>query len=285
VYCPPSPILRVLSSTGVPLHLRRPSCRRVLSPYVARTIVSLMRQDTHVGTAASYFQGWYARHGSDVAGKTGTDNNAGDNANSALWFVGSTPRLVAAASLVNPNNPKQTVHDLPRMPGTWVGQDVFGAYASTYWQAAYGPALRRHWSWPAASSVPGGRWVPDVTGESRSVAVADLRRAGFRVEVVSVPCGSDEPRDRVAYQQPPRAARGSVVVICLSSGTAPYVYVPPPPPPPPPPVAAPPSHRKHRPSPSPSSPPSRPSRPTPPPRPSPPSPPSPPGRGHGHSGH
>jgi membrane peptidoglycan carboxypeptidase len=214
-----------------------------------------------------------------VGGKTGTDNNAKDNGNSALWFVGSTPRLVAAASLVNPQNPKQTVHDLPHMPGNWVGQDVFGAYASTYWLAAYGPALRHKWTWPARSAIPASREVPSVTGEERAAAVSRLRKAGFKVDVFPVECGSERPRGTVAYQQPPRANPGAVVTICLSSGDAPYVYVPPPPPPPAPVDRNPPPRPEPKPSPPPrrSGPPTTFPTPTPPPIPTP-----PPGRGNGH---
>lgn len=230
VFCPPTPVVKVIRSDGSRMSIHGAGCGRVLEPYVARSLVTLMRRDTHDGTAASYFPEWYARGGSDVAGKTGTDNNARDNGNSALWFVGSTPRLVAAASLVNPDHPKQTVHDLPHMPGYWVGQDVFGAYASTYWLAAYGPALRQHhWTWPSVSALP-GHHVPDVTGEEADAAKSELRAAGFQVKVFPVLCGSDRPEGTVAYQQPPHAVNGTTVTICLSSGTSPYVYVPPPPP-------------------------------------------------------
>jgi membrane peptidoglycan carboxypeptidase len=254
VLCPPRPVLRITDSGGHNVPVRQSRCHRVLTPYVARTLISLMRRDTRSGTAASYFRGWYDRNGSDVAGKTGTDNNSADTGNSALWFVGTTPRLVAAASLVNPRNPKQTVHDLPGLPGTNVGQDVFGAYASTYWLSAYGPALRHHWSWPSPSAVHGGRAVPRVIGQHLDSAVSTLRRAGFRATVFPVRCGSALPAGVVAYQQPPSAVAGSTVTICLSSGTKPYVYVPPPPAP------APPHRHTVRPKPRP----------------------HPPGHGHGH---
>jgi membrane peptidoglycan carboxypeptidase len=247
VFCPPTPIVRVTDMTGAPVHVRHEGCHRVLSQYVAREIVTMMRHDTRDGTAASYFQGWYAHHGSPVAGKTGTDNNAADNANSALWFVGQTPHLVAAASLVNPQNPKQTVHGLPHLPDAFVAQDVFGAYAATYWLKAYGPALHYHWSWPSVASL-GGEDVPSVIGSSRQQAVSRLRDAGFKVNVFSVPCGSSRPADTVAYQEPRRALRGSTVTICVSSGSPLYVYVPPPPPPPPPPAPPPPTHT-HKPPP------------------------------------
>jgi membrane peptidoglycan carboxypeptidase len=228
VFCPPAPILHVYSSTGAAMKVDRPACHRELSQYVARTVVTLMRADTHNGTARSYFGDWYAKNGSDVAGKTGTDNNAADNGNSALWFVGMTPHLVSAASLVNPQNPKQTVHDLPNLPGVSVGQDVFGAYASTYWLDAYGPTLARtHWSWPSAESLVGSA-PPRVIGRSLENAKAALTDAGFRVSVFPVACGSPMYAGLVAYQQPPLAEPGSAVTICLSSGISPYVYTPPP---------------------------------------------------------
>ena len=227
VFCPPRPVLRVLDGDGSPLPLRAPGCRRVLDSYVARTVLGLMRKDTHSGTASSYFQDWYARGGSNVAGKTGTDNNAADNGNSALWFVGLTPHLVATASLVNPDNPKQTVHDLPKMPGTWVGQEIFGAYASTFWLDAYGPTLRKQpWTWTAPAASPETRRVPDVVGDERREAVAALRGAGFRSAVFAVPCASEKPAGVVAYQQPPRAAPGETVTICLSSGNPVDVQAP-----------------------------------------------------------
>ncbi|HZC69323.1 MAG TPA: penicillin-binding protein [Jatrophihabitans sp.] len=229
VYCPSAPVIKVTTRTGSRVALHRPRCHRVLDRYVARTVVTMMRHDTRDGTAADYFHGWYAHGGSSVAGKTGTDNNAADNGNAALWFVGMTPHLVAAASLVNPLHPKQTVHGLPGMPGASVGQDVFGAYAATYWLDAYRAVLHHHWWWRSAAHLHGAR-VPSVLGMHRAPAVAKLRRAGFRVDVFPVPCGSHRPRGKIAYQQPQRAAHGSAVTICISNGKAPYVYKPPPPP-------------------------------------------------------
>jgi membrane peptidoglycan carboxypeptidase len=226
VFCAPVPVLRVTRDDGSTLDLHRPGCHRVFDPYVARTLVTLMRHDTHDGTARLQFRNWYASGRSDVAGKTGTDNNAADDGNSALWFVGMTPHLVAAASLLNPDHPKQTIHGLPGLPGAQVAQDVFGAYAATYWLDAYGPALRHRWSWRSPTDVAHGRHVRSVIGRSRRAAIAILRRSGYRVAVFPVPCGSALPAGHVAYQEPPVAAPGWVVTICLSSGTAPTVHVP-----------------------------------------------------------
>jgi membrane peptidoglycan carboxypeptidase len=229
VFCPPAPVLRVTTAHGDTVHTKRPGCHRVLSKYVARTLMTLMRDDTHSGTASSYFQGWYANGRSDVGGKTGTDNNAADNGNSALWFVGMTPHLVSSASLVNPQSPKQTVHGLPGLPDAYVAQDVFGAYASTYWLDAYRSVLRGQWTWPSPDDLPGTQPVPSVIGLDREEAAARLRDAGFKMDVFPVACGSNVPAGEVAYQEPPLAIPGTAVTVCMSSGIPLYVYQPPPP--------------------------------------------------------
>jgi membrane peptidoglycan carboxypeptidase len=248
MFCPPRPVLRIEAANGHAISTGAPACRRELNQYVARTLVTLMRRDTHDGTASEYFRNWYAHGGSDVAAKTGTDNNAADNGNAALWFVGMTPHLVSAASLVDPNSPKETVHGLPGLPNAYVAQDVFGAYASTYWLAAYGPSLAHHWDWPSVAAL-GGRPVPSVIGHSQDTAIDMLHAAGFHVDVFPVACGSNLPGGRVAYEEPPRASGDAVVTICLSSGSRLTVYVPPPPPPPPqrrpPPVRLPPPGHHH----------------------------------------
>jgi membrane peptidoglycan carboxypeptidase len=212
--------VRVTDPTGTaPPLTALPQCRRVMSPYVARTVSSLMVADTHDGTAASYFRDWYAAGRPDVAAKTGTDNDAADTGNSALWFVGMTPHLVSAAALVNPLHPKQTVHGLPGMPAWYVAQDVFGAYASTYWLAAYGPALmHQQWSWRSPMNADGDVPVPPVIGMDVAGATAKLRGAGFTVVVFPGQCGSWLPVGTVAYQEPPTAARGGAVTLCASSG-------------------------------------------------------------------
>jgi membrane peptidoglycan carboxypeptidase len=218
-YCPPVPITSVTDASGSPVTITRPACHRAMSRYVARTVVSLMRADTHNGTAAQYFRSWYAAGHSDVAAKTGTDNDASDTGNSALWFVGMTPHLVSTAALVDPANPKRTIHDLPGLPDSFVAQDVFGAYASTYWQAAYGPALAaQRWAWPSPKDADGSTPVPSVIGATLGAATATLRGAGFAVAQYPQSCGSWLPAGTVAYQQPPTASHGATVTICLSSG-------------------------------------------------------------------
>jgi membrane peptidoglycan carboxypeptidase len=227
LFCRPTPILRVTDPSGRSLPVKQAACTRVMSRHVARSVVTFMRADTHTGTAAGYFGDWYAKGGSDVAGKTGTDNDAADKDNSALWFVGMTPRLVSAAALVDPRSPKQTVHDLPHMPGPSVGREIFGAYASTYWLAAYGDVLQtQRWEWSVTDAEPGARPVPSVIGQERGAAAAKLKAAGFRAIVFPGACGSPLAPGTVGYQQPPLAVPGTDVSLCLSSGTAPSISGP-----------------------------------------------------------
>jgi len=274
VYCPPTPVLRITAANGSPVPYKKPVCTRQFDPQVARTMVNMMTVDTtsYEGTAASYFRDWYSTGGSPVASKTGTDNDDpagpdGGNGNSALWFVGVTPTLVSAAALVNPSNPKQTVTGLPA-DVTNNGNDIFGAYASTYWLAAYGTALQANqWTWPDPTNIAEAVPVPDVTGQTPDNAATTLSQAGFKTTVATVRCGSPQPAGDVAYYEPHLAAPTFTVTLCPSSGHAPNGYYTPtynpyytPPPT---------DTRVPAPSPTPSpAPPARPPSPTPSPRPS-----------------
>jgi membrane peptidoglycan carboxypeptidase len=228
LYCPPTPVLRITGPGGAPVKYAKPACSKQFSPQVARTMVNMMTADTtsYQGTAARYFQDWYAAGGSKVAAKTGTDNddlngpNHGEG-NSALWFAGITPNLTSAAALVNPQNPKATVTGLPAEVSN-NGSDVFGAYASTFWLDAYGSTLQRqHWSWPAAEDVPNGQSVPYLIGKQPAEARALLAADGFATSVPALTCGSSEPAGTVGYYGPRVASPGSVITLCLSNGHAP----------------------------------------------------------------
>jgi membrane peptidoglycan carboxypeptidase len=231
VYCPPVPIARVTGPDGTTVSIEKPKCRRELSPQVARTMVRMMTADTKdsQGTAASYFEDWYQAGGSPVAAKTGTDNDDvrgphHGKANSALWFVGVTPRLTSAAALINPGSPKATVTGLPPNV-TNNGSDVFGAYASTFWLKTFGAWLRdRPWTWRDPGDIPGAETVPDVTGETIESATDELTAAGFKRSVAAIRCGSPQPEGDVGYFQPHVAAPGTTITVCLSNGIAPDGY-------------------------------------------------------------
>jgi membrane peptidoglycan carboxypeptidase len=231
VFCPAIPVTSITGPGGKAVAFHKSECSKQFDPQVARTMVKLMTADTtsYEGTAGSYFRGWYAGGGSVVASKTGTDNddpNGPDqgNGNSALWFVGVTPKLVSAAALVNPTSPKAQVTGLPAAVSTR-GGDVFGAYASTFWLDAYGAQLHAQpWAWPDPAAIPGAVAVPDTTGKSADAARAVLAASGFGVNVAPIFCGSPQPPGTVGYFEPHLAVPGSAITLCRSNGKRPDGY-------------------------------------------------------------
>jgi membrane peptidoglycan carboxypeptidase len=233
VYCPPIPIRTVTDINGKPVPFKRPGCSRQFDPYTARTLVNIMTNDTHsgYGTADRYFADWYANGGSLVAGKTGTNNstkfdpathqNVDDQGNSALWFVGITPSLVSAAALVNPLHPNQRISNVPGITDNNDGTDTFGATASRFWLMAYQQTLQsQQWTWPTADSAPGEQ-VPSVTSKDVNDATTQLTEAGYKVKVLSTPCGSSVQEGNVAFYGPHVAEQGATITLCESSGVAP----------------------------------------------------------------
>ena len=86
VYAPPTPVIRIVESSGevaarAPFEPRR----RAVSPSVARTVHHVLQQVVSRGT------GTRADLGRPTAGKTGTSNEYRD-----AWFVGYTRQLAAA---------------------------------------------------------------------------------------------------------------------------------------------------------------------------------------------
>jgi len=238
VFCPPIPVKSVTDSTGKPVTLKaHPGCSRQFTPYVARTLVNVMTNDTHsgYGTARRFFYDWYANGHSPVAGKTGTNNSSkydpvtkkfvDDEGNSALWFVGITPNLVSAAALVNPESPTQRIADVPGISESNSGTDIFGAYASKFWLQAYGPTLsQQQWDWPSVDSTPGNP-VPSVVGMSQDEAIQYLASQGFVGKPLSTPCGSKEQPGDVAFYSPKIAEPGASIALCISTGVPAEVYV------------------------------------------------------------
>ncbi|MCW2523989.1 MAG: glycosyl transferase family 51, partial [Frankiales bacterium] len=238
VYCPSTPIARgnpnaITDSAGNPVKFTQPPCTRQYDTYTARTLLNIMTNDTKTygGTAYSDFTNWYNNGGSVVAAKTGTNNDATDTTNSALWFVGITPHLVSATAMVNPADPSAAINNVPGITGGQAGVDTFGAAVSRFWLEAYGPALlAQHWEWPTAASTT-GQAVPVVSNLDLDTAEAELTAAGFKSKVLQTPCGSKVTPGDVAFYSPKIADPASTTVsLCVSSGVAPYVFVPPPPP-------------------------------------------------------
>ncbi len=238
VFCPPIPVKSVVDSTGKPVTLKaHPGCSRQYTPYVARTLVNIMTNDTKsfYGTADKFFRDWYNNGGSLVAGKTGTNNSSkydpvtkkfvDDEGNSALWFVGITPNLTSAAALVNPESPTQRIADVPGITESNDGTDTFGASASRFWLQAYGPTLsQQQWDWPSVDSTPGNQ-VPSTVGMGQDEAISYLASQGFVGKPLPTSCGSKERPGNVAFYSPKIAEPGASISLCISTGVPPEVFV------------------------------------------------------------
>ncbi|MGI8880485.1 MAG: transglycosylase domain-containing protein, partial [Jatrophihabitans sp.] len=229
VLCKPNPVLSITSATGTAVKFTHPACSRVMDPWIARTAVDIMKGDTVNGTAQEYvgplFYDKYGRDSHYIASKTGTNNAAyqtgpdhgKDNGkNSAIWFVGLTPRLVSATAMVNVDHPTATL----QIPGNnSAGDDIFGAYSAQYWIAAYGKYVAsQSWHWPSADDIPNGQQVQSVVGQTESEAVSNLKQQGFKPVAYPIPCGSNYFQGTVAYDGPQVAAPGATIYYCMSNG-------------------------------------------------------------------
>ena len=92
VWCKPNPIGSIRNLSGKKVYDFESQCRRVLTPYVADTITSLLQGP--VGGGGTFPS---ANFGRPIAGKTGTTDSS-----SAVWFVGYTPQIAAAVWVGDP---------------------------------------------------------------------------------------------------------------------------------------------------------------------------------------
>jgi membrane peptidoglycan carboxypeptidase len=226
----PAPILSITDETGKSVAVKRTPAVRVVSPQVAAQAIDILTGDTKSpGTSATEFQSWYSQNSSLVAGKTGTAVDGGSGLkNSALWFVGMTPSLVATTAIINPSGPSNAIATLPGVssPAT----NAFGDYASGVWLSVFAPTLApQHWSWPDPNSPSFGTAVPPVIGMTYAAATAALTGAGFKIARLGTAaedlhCASSETLDTIAYSGPQLAPKGSTITVCPSSGTKQFIY-------------------------------------------------------------
>jgi membrane peptidoglycan carboxypeptidase len=222
ILCPPTPIVSIKTPDGKDVAYKKPVCVRKLDAYVAREAVDILQGDTRSGgTASAAFPGYYNAGGSAVAGKTGTDNDAADQCNSALWFVGITPKLVASTALVNTKSPKDPMYDAPGHQGS-CGQ-AFGAVSAGIWVDALRSTISQtKWTWPSFNTIDNSVNVPSVIGRSLNDAKAILAQAGFTNVPAPVSCSpaTTVAAGLVAGYSPKRGVPGNdtIVNICLSNG-------------------------------------------------------------------
>jgi membrane peptidoglycan carboxypeptidase len=180
-HCEPHPVRRVETAAGATLAEVAPSCRRVVSKGVADAVNDVLRGVQEPG-GFGHSAGISLRQPS--AGKTGTIDG-----HRAVWFVGYTPTMAAAAMIAGANSQGHWVSLNGQVIG---GQRVGEAHGSTTAGPVWGDAMQRIQRWlpdedfhPPAPRVVKGKTVtvPDVIGLPFGRAARVLQRRGLLVRV------------------------------------------------------------------------------------------------------
>jgi membrane peptidoglycan carboxypeptidase len=223
-HCDSTPVLSITDRDGdvMPTPHSDPSCNRVFNPDVADAISSILKGVIDPGGFADA-----QNLGRDAAGKTGTIDDQ-----KAVWFVGYTPNLAAAAMIAGANR--------FGTPITLNGQYVGGSYiseacgscnAAPIWGMAMRKAIQylpvKYFQAPSAAVIAGQTTaIPSLYGYSPSEAASILSGLGFHSVISTTTVDSGAPLGTVAYTSPSgEAATGQTVIIYLSNG-----HAPPPPP-------------------------------------------------------
>ncbi len=224
VHCDARPVTAVLNANGRTIEDYPAQCNRVLPTAVADA-VNLILRGVQEGAGFGAIAGLSLDQQS--AGKTGTTND-----NRAVWFVGYTPNLAAAAMIAGANR-----------QGHWRtlngqnigGVTIQGAHGSTTAGPVWGDAMKAVQQWlpdatfkrPDPQTIAGQMvTVPSLYGQSPQAAARTLRRAGF-LPVIGPTVDSGNTAGTVAYLSPGSGSQvgtGSTVTIYVSDGTP---YVPP----------------------------------------------------------
>ena len=104
VWCPVSPIEKIVDRHGKPVPVKVPPCEQVVPEGLANTLAVGMSKDIEPGGtagAAAADAGWHR----PMIGKTGTTEFNGSAA-----FVGATPQLAGVAMVFRPDNPIGGLH-------------------------------------------------------------------------------------------------------------------------------------------------------------------------------
>ncbi|MGZ4510804.1 MAG: transglycosylase/D,D-transpeptidase PonA2 [Mycobacterium sp.] len=221
VWCPPSPIDKLIDRNGHKVAVTTETCDQVVPEGLANTLANAMSKDavgggTAAGSAAA--AGWNL----PMSGKTGTTE-----AHRSSGFVGFTNRY-AAANYIYDDSPNPT--DLCSAPLRHCGEgDLYGGTepARTWFTAMkpiannFGPVALPPTDPRYVEGAPGGR-VPDVSGLIVETARQRIKDAGFQVTDHPNPVDSYQPNGAVVGTTPTgQTIPGSIVTINVSNGIAP----------------------------------------------------------------
>ncbi|MGB3356995.1 MAG: transglycosylase domain-containing protein, partial [Mycobacterium sp.] len=243
MWCPPSPIEKVIDRYGDEVALDTVPCEQVVPEGLANTMANALGEDHTSGTATSAAGsvGWDL----PMSGKTGTTES-----HRSSGFLGFTNQYAAASYIFDDSPTPSGLCSYP-LRRCSDGNLYGGTAPALTWYTAmkpiaedFGPVVMPPTDPRYVDGGPGSE-VPSVTGLKLDAARKKLTDAGFQVAPEPTPIPSYSSRGAVVGTSPRgRTIPGSIITINTSSGNAPApVYRPPPPsgpPPPPPPPEAPP---------------------------------------------
>jgi membrane peptidoglycan carboxypeptidase len=227
MWCPPSPIDKVLDRRGNQVAVSAEACEQVVPEGLANTLANaLSKDDQGAGTAAGSAAtvGWTL----PLSSKTGTTES-----HRSSGFVGFTNRYAAANYIFDDSGSPAGICSFPlRRCG---GGDLYGGSepARTWFEAMkplatdFGDVRLPPTDPRYVDGASGGR-VPDVSGLKVDAARKRLKDAGFQVADQPNWVNSYEPSGAVVGTTPSgQVLPGSVITITISNGIEP---APPPPP-------------------------------------------------------
>jgi membrane peptidoglycan carboxypeptidase len=221
MWCPPSPIDKILDRKGHRVSVNTEACDQVVPEGLANTLANaLSKDDQGAGTAAGSASavGWKL----PMSSKTGTTES-----HRSSGFVGFTNRYAAANYIFADTSAPSGICSYPlRKCGrgdlyggseparTWF--EAMKPLATDFGDVHLPPTEPRY-----VDGAPGGR-VPDVSGLKLDAARQRLKDAGFQVADQPTSVNSYEPLGAVMGTTPSgQILPGSVITITISTGVAP----------------------------------------------------------------
>ena len=226
MWCPPTPIEKVLDRSGKEIDVPTAKCEQVVPEGLANTLTNALSKDTTMGTAAAAAGsvGW----GLPMGGKTGTTES-----HRSSGFVGYTNQL-AAANYVFDDSPKPSALCAFPLRKCGGGGNLYGGTspAQTWFLAMnpiatnFGPVVLPPTDPRYVNGSPGVA-VPTVLGLNLDTARKRVKDAGFQVSEQPTPVNSAASKGSVVGTTPTgQVFPGSIITINTSTGIAP---APPPP--------------------------------------------------------
>jgi membrane peptidoglycan carboxypeptidase len=234
MWCPPSPIEKVVDRNGKDVAVPTAKCEQVVPEGLANTLTNALAKDTTTGTgaAAAGSVGW----GLPMAGKTGTTESHRSSA-----FFGYTNQLAAATYVFDDSPKPAALCAFPLRKCGGEGNLYGGTSPAQTWFLAMSPLANNFG--PVTLPPTDPRYVngappvavPDVYGLKFDAAKKRIVDAGFQVADKPVPVDNTATKDSVVGTFPNGQVQpGSIITINTSTGNAP---------PPPPPVYQPPVYQ------------------------------------------